>query len=168
MHNPLVLLFKEALDELIAQGHCYYIRQSYPRGKAPAVREAFLITPYTSFEQANKHYEAIKYDRRKYLYLIDDNKFDKISVEWERGKLYTAATQPEGYHVYLNRLKDRTWKCPAELGASIKGYIRRNTHWQTRGADIDVGLSLQFGELIINLEYQGDKLQVKLDEIEKY
>jgi hypothetical protein len=168
MHNPLVLLFKEALDELIAQGHYYYIRQSYPRGKTVDVREAFLITPYTTYEQANKHYEAIKYDRRKYLYLIDENKFDKLSVEWERDKLYVAATQPEGYRIYLNRLRDRSWKCPADLGARIKGYINQKTHWKPRGADIDVGLSLQFGELIINLQYQGDTLQVKLEEIEKY
>jgi hypothetical protein len=168
MHNPLVLLFKEALDELIAQGHYYYIRQSYPRGKTASVREAFLITPYTTYEQAGRHYEAIKYDRRKYLYLVDENKFDKLSAEWEKEKLYVAATQPEGYRVYLNRLKDRTWKCPAELGASIKSYINRKTHWKPRGADIDVSLSLQFGELIINLQYQGDTLRVKLDEIEKF
>lgn len=168
MHNPLVLFFKEALDELIAQGHYYYIRQSYPRGKTPAVREAFLITPYTTYEQATKHYEAIKYDHRKYLYAIDESKFERPGVEWERGKLYTAANQPAGYHIYLNRLKDRSWKCPAELGASIKSYIKRNTHWNPRGSDIDVGLSLQFGELIINLQCQGDTLQVKLDEIEKF
>ncbi|WP_298737438.1 hypothetical protein [uncultured Chitinophaga sp.] len=168
MHNPLVLLFKEALDELIAQGHYYYIRQSYPRGKTAGVREAFLVTPYTTYEQANKHYEAIKSDRRRYLYLVDDGKYDKWSVEMERKKLYVAATQPEGYRVYLNRLKDRSWKCPAELGAKIKGYIKRNTHWKPRGADIEVGLSLQFGELVVNLEYQGDKVKVRLDEIEEY
>lgn len=168
MHNPLVLFSIEALDQLRKEEHYYFVRQSYPRGMKPSFREAFLITPYVTLEDAQKHYDAIKFDKRKWLYNIGEDKLDSLSVGWQLERLYTAATQPEGYLVYLNHLKDKEWKVPDELVSHIKKYIRRNTSWKPGGGqEINVTLSLQFGHFIIKLQYGGDKLQVPLDEVEK-
>jgi hypothetical protein len=160
MHNPLKLLFKDALDELAKQGHLYYVRQSYTRGKTSQVKEAFLVTPYCDMETAAVHMQAIAHDHRKLIYNIED--------PLQKEKLYTAALQPEGYRVYLNRLKDREWKPDAQLVANIKKYIRLYTSWKPgKGSQINAELTLVFGELIINLQHEKDTRQISLNDLEK-
>jgi len=160
MHNPLKLLFKDALDELALQGHLYYVRQSYPRGKSSKVKEAFLLTPYCNVEAATEHMQAIAHDQRKQLYNIED--------PLHKEKLYTAASQPQGYHVYLNRLRDREWQPDAQLVACIKKYINLYTGWKPgKNTQIDVELTLLFGELLINLQHGKDTRQISLNDLEK-
>ena len=160
MHNPLELLSKDALDELVRQGNLYFVRQSYVRGKGPQVKEAFLVTPYTTQEEASQHMDAIQPDHRKLLYDIQDPLL--------RQKLYTAAWQPQGYRIYLNRLKDREWKPDAQLVARIKKYINLYTGWSPgKGAGINVELTLVFGELLLNLQHGKDTRQISLNDLEK-
>lgn len=160
MHNPLKLLFKDALDELALQGHLYYVRQSYPRGKTAKVKEALLLTPYCDVEAATQHMNAISQDHRRLIYNIED--------PLHKEKLYTAATQPEGYRVYLNRLRDREWQPDAQLVACIKKYINLYTGWRPgRSTQIDVELTLLFGELVINLQHGKDTRQISLNDLEK-
>jgi hypothetical protein len=160
MHNPLKLLFKDALDELALQGHLYYVRQSYPRGKTAGVKEAFLLSPYCEMEAATQHMQAIAQDQRRQLYNIADPP--------DKEKLYTAAAQPEGYRVYLNRLRDREWQPDAQLVACIKKYINLYTGWKPgKSTQINVELTLLFGELLINLQHGKDTRQLSLDDLEK-
>jgi len=160
MHNPLQLLFREALDELLLQGHAYFIRQSYPRGRTDAsIKEAFLLTPYKDPDTARLHLEAIRQDPRKLLY----NALDPP----QREKLYKAAAQPAGYRVYLNRLKDREWKPPAHLVAGIRQYIARAGWRPGRGKAINAELALHFGELIIKLQNGDREIQISLNDLEK-
>jgi hypothetical protein len=160
MHNPLKLLFKDALDELVRQGNLYFVRQSYVRGKGPQVKEAFLVTPYSTLEEASQHMDAIQSDHRKLLYDIQD--------PLQKEKLYTAASQPQGYKIYLNRLKDREWKPDAQLVARIKKYINLYTGWSLgKGAEINVELTLLFGELLLNLQHGKDTRQLSLNDLEK-
>jgi hypothetical protein len=160
MHNPLKLLIKDALDELAAQGSRYFVRQSYPRGKTARLKEAFLITPYTAIESATEHLQAIQPDPRKLIYDIQD--------PIQREKLYTAATQPQGYGVYLNRLKDHEWKPDAELVVRVKKYISMYTGWKPgRSTQINVELTLLFGELHLNLQHGKDTRQISLNDLEK-
>ena len=160
MHNPLKLLFKDALDELALQGHLYYVRQSYPRGRTAKVKEALLVTPYCDMEAATLHMQAIAQDHRKLIYNLED--------PLDKEKLYTAATQPQGYHVYLNRLRDHEWQPDAQLVACIKKYINLYTGWRPgRNTQIDVKLTLLFGELIINLQHGKDTRQISLNDLEK-
>lgn len=159
MHNPLKLLFKDALDELAAQGFQYFVRQSYARGKTSKIKEAFLITPYNTLEEATLHLQAIAPDNRKLLYDIQD--------PIQKEKLYTAASQPEGYRIYLNRLKDHEWKPDAQPVASIKKYINLYTGWKPGiGTQINVELTLLFGELLINLQHGKDTRQISLNDLE--
>ncbi len=160
MHNPLKLLFKDALDELTLQGHRYYVRQSYPRGRTSKIKEAFLLTPYREAEDADLHMQAIAADHRRQRYNITD--------PLDRNKLYIAASQPNGYHVYLNHLREREWQPDAQLTACIKKYINLYTGWKPgRNTQIDVRLTLQFGELLINLQHGKDTRQISLNELEK-
>lgn len=160
MHNPLKLLFKDALDELAKQGHLFFVRQSYARGKTPQVKEAFLVTPYCDSATAEAHIQAIAHDHRKLVYDITD--------PLQKEKLYTAASQPNGYLVYLNHLKDREWKPDAALVANIKKYIRLYTGWSPgRNTHINVELTLLFGELVINLRHEKDTRQISLNDLEK-
>lgn len=163
MHNPLALLTTELLDSLIASGHRFFVRQSYPRGKQPLdnkTKEALLITAYTDFSEVNAHFQAVKLDSRKYVY--------DIQLAGEKEKLYRAASLPEGYKVFVALLAVKKWKPPILLAPKLKNYLRVYTKWKPeRGQDTLVSLYIQFGELFLKLRYGTEEIKVPLSEIEK-
>ncbi|WP_346318165.1 hypothetical protein [Chitinophaga sp. YIM B06452] len=157
MHNPLSLLFPQLLDRLVEHGYRYFVRQSFPRGiDLPAIKEAFLITPYLDFGEANAHFQAIRFDHRKYIYPVDHHE--------EKAKLYAAAGQPEGYRVFVALLKGKTWRPPPDLGPRIKAFLKA----QGRGSSgkIDAVLGIHFGELILEVRAGEDTFKVPLREID--
>ena len=159
MHNPLKLLFKDALDELKKLNYVYYVRQTYERGKTGALQEAFLITPYLEKEHADKHFNAIEGDQRRMIY--------DISNPLHEERLYNAATQPEGYRIYLNRLRDREWQPDVAVANSCKNYIKRVLKWPMKSG-IDISLGMQFGELTIKFDNGSQNQEIPLKEVEKY
>ena len=163
MHNPLALLSREILEGLIESGHRYFVRQSYPRGKSPfdgKTKESFLITPYRGFSDVNPHFQAIKFDARKYVYQID--------YPEELKKLYAAAGQPDGYKIYVSLLRERRWRPSITLAPKIKSYLRANSKWKPdRNEEVRVSLFIQFGELFLTLQYRTQEIKVPLSDIDK-
>ncbi|WP_346317368.1 hypothetical protein [Chitinophaga sp. YIM B06452] len=160
MHNPLSILRAMVLDGLIQAGHMYFVRQSYPRGMFKNIKESLLITPYKSAGEANHHYNAIVSDPRRYIY--------SVYHPGDREKLYYAASQPEGYGIYIALLKDREWKPGHSFTAAIRRYMRLHGGSRPDGREnLSAELSIRFGELFINLKRHQQELKIPLSEIEK-
>lgn len=157
MHNPLTPLFPKVVETLIDHGFKYFVRQSYPRGKTGDIKEAFLLTHYRELHEANAHFLTIRFDSRKYLY--------SISNAEEKARLMVAASQPEGYKVFVALIKDREWRPPHDLGRKVKSYLR--SHGAGSDRNINITLSLQFGELILNIQAGVTTLNIPLADVEK-
>lgn len=167
MYNPLCELSVPALDTLIKKGYFYYVRQSYPRGRQGVIKEAFLITPYRDQGKANEHYIKIKDDPRKWIYSVNVNGSDPISAAEAKNKLYAAASQPAGFRVYLDRLKFAEWTPPKWLAYKMTGYIKSQFGWPIDRAEINVGLTFEFGQLFVKFHRRGIFKKAPLEEIEK-
>jgi len=162
MHNPLALFTTEVLDALLAQGFTIFVRQSYPRGKDhfdTETKEAFLITPYKDIGEANQHFQHIQFDHRKYVYQVHRNE--------EVEKLKTAAGQPAGYKVYVDKLAAAEWRASVQLGAKIGNYIRVHTKWKARDGGITANLFLHFGELMLRISNGNEEIKISLSEVER-
>ncbi len=158
-YNPLALLTKVYLDGLIQEGHIFFVRQSYPRGLAMGTKEAFLFTPYNNVFSVNRHIKAIREDPRALVY--------NILTPTDQRKLYIAASQPNGYAVYLNQLKDRKWKCPKDLQNKLERFAM-STGMGELYTKVDFHLSLSFGNLIFKLHNnRGLRKEISLDSLEK-
>lgn len=164
MYNPFIPLRKEMLDRLIDAGHKYFVRQTYERGRGLTnthLKGIFLISHYKDFNQATTHYTStIKFDRHKYIY--------DISYEEERGKLYKAATQPEGYLVYssLFNFEIEKWAPDTVLAKKMELYLRV-AGWKAREGKISVAISNQLGIIYITFRRNGEVMKVDLSEIEE-
>jgi hypothetical protein len=158
MYNPLALLEKEHIDTLIAKGYRVFVRQSYARGLKHGVKEAFLFTPYKSIEDAQEHIMAIILEGRTEVY--DINKPD------QKARLYKAASQPPGYGIYINRLKDHSWNPPRSLQAQIHHFVKM-LGWGSRNMNIETTLALKYGKLVVRFTNNGISEEAPLDEIEK-
>ncbi|RAJ02645.1 hypothetical protein LX64_03665 [Chitinophaga skermanii] len=164
MYNPLTLLTTSVLHDLIGNGHSYFIRQSYPRGKDDhdkAFRHAFLITQYSNWHDAVCHYVAISSDPFKHCY--------DIAHTFEKEKLFIAASQPGGYRVFVNLLHQKSWELPRELELQVKRYIHVRLSWLPRnGENINMQLEVHHGELFLTLKFRLLQTTVRLADIEKY
>lgn len=167
MYNPLKLLSVDILAAMIMRKHMYFVRQSYPRGIAPGVKEAFLITAYETWEKANEHYIAIKYDNRKYLYNINPESGDMISRNNDKEKIFAAARQPAGYKIFIDQLEEKRWRPPKTLHMQIHRYLS-HLSWAHMNNEIDVKLSLNFGQLIVKFTCKRYREEISLDALEKY
>lgn len=162
MHNPLALLTTELLNALLAHGFNFFVRQSYPRGRDhfdSALKEAFLITPYVEIGEAQRHFDHISSDPRRHLY--------QIHLPEELEKLKIAASQPDGYKIYIDKLSAPRWRAPADMNSKIHRYLRTNTKWKAREGEIAVNLFLHYGELMLRLTNGREEIKINLSEIER-
>lgn len=168
MYNPLQWLTEGVLNELIIQGHLYFIRQNYPRGLEQGIKASVLITPYRTKQEADAHYAAIRFDSRKYLYNIDHALGDPLSRDYDLSKLHVAAGQPAGYRIYIDRMlhRDTEWFPPRPLLIQIHELAKR-IGLAGRNMYSDVKLTLKHGELKVVFTHKGKSEIISLDDLEK-
>ena len=163
MHNPFVLLTTWLLESLIKAGNTFFVRQTYKRGKNqldPLNKAAFLFTHYTDYSRAKTHYDTLDNDPNKFLYNINE------AEHYE--KLFVAAGQPEGFHIY-SPLVQQPWKPTPAIAAKIRNYINHKMNWTPARSDqVKVDLFVQFGELFITLKCGIHELKVPLADIENF
>lgn len=162
MHNPLAILSEDFLHALLLHGHKYFVRQSYPRGLDhfdTTLKEAFLFSAYKELTAAEKHFLHLTEDHRRQLYYIGQ--------EGDIEKMRIAASQPNGYRIYVDKLATRTWKPPLDLKGKVTNYLRSNTKWKSKDDPIDVALFLEYGELMLSLANGKEVLKIKLSEVER-
>lgn len=158
MYNPFPLLNAGMLQEQIAKGKRWFVRQRYARGGVGA----FLLRAYTDGEkeQAELHMQALSRDRHAFLYDAD--------LAEHRQRLELAAGQPEGYRVYYAVKKGKDWTPPDVYQGKIRGYIwKHHPDWRAP-AKIEVGLEEEFGELFLVLSCKNEEETIPLETIENY
>lgn len=165
MYNPFIIL-NEKLLMMLTRQPMYFVREYYARGNETGGKFIpLLLSHYTqqgiNAKRANRHFSLIKQDPYRYLY-------DSIN-EKDLQKLKIAATQPEGYRIYVNLLP-KEWKPPRSLRICIYNYLDKNYPGMNGRQNKKPRIYLQdlFGKLYLVLTWQGNKVEVILDEIEKY
>lgn len=163
MHNPFVLLTTRLLESLIKADNIFFVRQTYPRGKNqldPLNKAAFLFTHYTDYSRAKTHYDALDNDPNRFLYNITEPEHYE--------KLFIAAGQPEGFHIY-SPLVPQPWKPTAPIATRIRHYIQQKMGWNPGRSDaVKADLFIQFGELFITLKFGIHEVKLPLAEIENF
>jgi hypothetical protein len=165
MYNPLPILTPGILDDQLAKGKRWFVRQTFPRGMEARLIAAFLIRGYDEEEKdlADQHAATLKNDGNAFLYDAED----KTHLQ----KLRIAAGQPFGYKIFYAARKGVEWKPPANYQEKMRNYIRRHhPAWrsQKEGDKIGIGLHEEFGQLFLKFSFQSENDTIPFDEIEKY
>ena len=162
MHNPFLLFDKRLLDYHLHAGQQFFVRQTYRRGmdsQDKTQKGTFLISHYAEELMAVTHYGALSHDPQRFLYRVADTTHLQ--------KLHIAASQPEGYRVYAPLLAQKEWKPSADMRLQIKKFIDKQLDWQIKGAQtVKATLTIEFGELFINLKNGKQQATLLLAEIE--
>lgn len=165
MYNPFPLLTPDLLQEKLAAGKRWFVRQTYLRGKtASQVRMAFLLRAYNETEEkmAREHLSNLKNDAYAHLYDAHDS--------GENQKLFIAATQPSGYQIYYAGTLHKDWQPPAEYRDRIRNYIRTyHPGWKPKSKSeaIRAGLHEQHGMLFLKLSFKEEEEIIPFELIEK-
>lgn len=166
MYNPYTILTTEILEAMLKQP-MYFVRQQYERGRDRFFPEKrpLLLTHYAHYEtdkeRADRHMRLLMKDPCRFLY----DSTHPAHLE----KLRIAATQPEGFRIYINLLP-KEWKAGDALKMTISRYVRDKLPWWNYSpADkLKVTLKERYGLLFIALLWRGQQTEVLLDDIENY
>jgi len=165
MYNPYTLLTKEILDAMLQQP-MYFVRQDYPRGSDHFDKErttSLLLTHYVQkgddYERAARHLRLLMTD--KYRFRYDSENSEHLQ------KLKIAASQPEGYKIYINLLP-KAWKANDIFKRKINTYLLHNFPWWNYSSkdNLKVTLKERYGNLYIAMLWKGQQTEVDLNEIE--
>lgn len=124
-----------------------------------------LFTHYArhevDIERAHRHMRLLLKDKFRFLY-------DSTNTEHLQ-KLQLAASQPEGYHIYINLLP-KMWKPGDTLKRKLSGFMTHKLPWwQYSPADkLNVTLKERYGKLYLALLWKGQQTEVILEEIENF
>jgi len=99
MYNPFVPFNLQLLLALRTSGQQYLVRENFPLG-APRLPHGFkasvLLSDYQHFEDAQRHLKRILFDRRAFVYDLDDSKnYQRLEI---------AATGLSGYLAFASRI----------------------------------------------------------------
>ena len=166
MYNPYTILTPTILAAMLKQP-MYFVRQHYPRG-TPHEDENIIPLLFTHYI----HHETDKEraERHKRLLLKDPYRFLYDSTLPEHAeKLKIAASQPEGFRIYINLLP-RKWKAGDSLKLRISRYVREKLPWWNYSPKdkLNVTLKERYGELFIALLWRGQQTEVLLEDIENF
>lgn len=166
MYNPYTLLTPALLSAMLKQP-MYFVRQHYARGGQNETDYPIplLLTHYihqeADKERSERHIRLLLKDPYRFLY--DSTQPEHLE------KLMIAATQPDGYRVYIN-LMPKKWKANEGMKSKISRYVREKMPWwnYTPADKLNVTLKERYGELFIALLWRGRQTEVLLEEIENY
>ena len=164
MLNPYAILTPALLQAMLKQP-LYFVRQYYPRGRdtTDSPTTSILLTHYahhdTDKERADRHMRLLMNDRYRFLYNSNDPE--------HRAKLEIAASQPEGFRVYINLLPKK-WKPSDQIKKMVAHYVTGHMPaWRYSPADkLNVTLKERYGELFLALLWKGQQCEVHLDLVE--
>jgi hypothetical protein len=165
MYNPFPPLTNGLLQDQLAKGKRYFVRQTYPRGMEPRVIAAFLLRAYFADEKdtADNHMATLGNDCNSFLY--------DTATPGHLEKLRIAATQPFGYKIFYAAKRGLDWRPPQAYQEKLRRYIRRkHPDWrpQKEGDVVAIGLYEEFGQLYLKFSHSEEEDRIPFDLIESY
>jgi hypothetical protein len=166
MYNPYTILTPQLLAAMLKQP-MYFVRQHYIRGlpheddKISPLLFTHYIHTDPDKERADRHMRLLMKDKFRFMY-------DSTNQEHFE-KLKKAATQPEGYRIYINLLPKK-WKASDGLKLKISRYVSAKLSWWNYSPKdkLNVTLKERYGELFIALLWRGQQTEVLLEDIENF
>lgn len=166
MHNPLAQLTPPLLEAMLKEPKLF-VREYYPRGhdhfEEPGT-VPLLLTYYEKetaidYNRAHFHIGQLQEDRYAFLYDGENAAHQK--------RLFTAATQPPPYKIYMNLLTTE-WKPPSYLRTKIHHYMQTHLSWwnYSKTNSLHIHLKDRYGRLFLQLSWKGNRTEVLLDDVE--
>lgn len=163
MFNPLALMSEKALKSMVAEGHRFFVRQSFNRARDPfdeGIKGYYLFCHYKEESLAKEHYDALKDDPNRYLYYWEKEEHQK--------KLHAAASAPPGYKLYTNTfMPDWENHLTDKMKRKVRAYINQQGWRPGREDGIDISFYPYFGEVMVTLRFRRQQVKIKFEEIEK-
>ena len=162
MFNPFYPFTKDLRNAFIAQEKKYFVRQTFDRGKEPFCENvfgAYLISHYATLHEAKVHFDALKHDKKRFLYVWDNTEHQE--------RLKAAATGIIGYKIYSSTFeKDWERHITDRMEKAIRLYVASFGWRPSRAEGLSTDFYQTFGELYIRLKYKTREVKVKFEEIE--
>ncbi|HEX2606777.1 MAG TPA: hypothetical protein VHK91_05335 [Flavisolibacter sp.] len=162
MFNPLAPFQLPVLQAMIAEGHRYFVRQTFLRSHDPfdqKTRGSFLFCHYKDYPKAKEHFDVLADDPLRFLYAWDDPD--------HQVRLQFAASAPEGYKLYSNTfLPDWEHHLTDRLKEQIRRYIQRLGWKPGKNDAIIPAFYPYFGEVYVALRFRKQEVRIKFEEIE--
>lgn len=164
LYNPFYPWTVDLLQRLLKGGHKWFVRQSFPRGKAnesEEVKLVFIISHYNDLHQAEAHFSSIRQDPYAYFYDIGH-------PEQKARLIKTLDVYPE--YRFFSNVTALDWEPRLRrYEPTFRSYIENVLKWSPKGKEtVYAGLHSKFGQLYITLTYQKQKVRVTLAEIENH
>ena len=167
MYNPFPLLTPALLQHQISEASRkrFFVRQTFPRGKQPLLKAAFLFRGYREDEKnlAEAHFKSLIHDPNAFFYdATTPTHFEKLQV---------AARQPSGFRIYYVGKTKWDWKPPPPYQDKMKRFVQqRHPGWRTsKGKNkVMIGLYEAFGNIFLKFSFEKEDDNIPFDEIEKY
>lgn len=162
MFNPFAAFDPRYLPEFKKKGVKVFIMQRYDRGRnllESPPRPAYLLSHFDRLDVANQHFDALKHDDTRNMFILDD------MAQYE--ELQNRVQQKEA--IYYTRLvvKDANLKAQKILDKKIRAYIDNKTSWRpSRYDELGFELDVIFGQIYVILTFKGRDIQIKLEELE--
>ncbi|MBS1663270.1 MAG: hypothetical protein JST68_19660 [Bacteroidetes bacterium] len=159
MYNPFPLLTTGLLEDELAKGKHYFVRQTFVRGWDAQHKATFLIRAYPAEEKemAEQHIQTLQNDGNAFLY--------DAAIPDHREKLKIAASQPIGYKIFYAARVGTKWKPPVAYEQKMRNYIgKHHPGWRK----IEIGLHEEFGELFLKFSHKDEEDTIPFDRIELY
>jgi hypothetical protein len=145
---------------MLAKEVPFFVRSTYIRGFENGLKGSFLISHYHERSDAEKHYNSIQHDKKRFLY--DASNPEHIE------KLKIAASELPGYKVFsvlIAHGKDE--EATKLFRYHTEKYLRANTNWTLTGrVKINPKLYFQLGEVYVRISNEGQTITLKFEEIE--
>ena len=162
MFNPFSHFDPRYLPEFKKKGIRAFVMQLYERGRnmlEDNPRPAYLLSHFDRLDIANQHFDALKHDSTRQLFMLGD------SAQYNELQNRLRSTDA----VYYTRLiiKDANQKAQKILDKKIHAYIDYKTSWRpSRYDEVSFELDVIFGQIYVLLKFKGRDVKIKLEELE--
>jgi hypothetical protein len=168
MYNPLAII-RTPLMEVLLKSPRLFVREYYERGLPECNNDnpvPLLLTCYdkeNNVEQSRAFFHFTQLSKAPYSFLYDSE--DPL----HRSRLFVAASQPKGYHIFINMLPAR-WLPPPFLRIKLHAYMENNLPWwnYSKINQLHIHLKDRYGKLYVQLSWKANKAEVNLEEIENF
>lgn len=162
MFNPFAVFDPGFISGFQQKGVKAFVKQTYERGRNPLEPlrlPSYLLIHADDVGLAQEHYDAIKHDPNRELFVLSDPSHvaavQKL-VSSKAARCYTILTT-----------RDANKKAKKLFDKHIRAYVNNKTNWNPKNwEDVIFGLDFIYGEVYAKLKYGAFEIKFKLEELE--